>query len=79
MSSRRYELRVARWLSDHTRGAFSDLAVVHDLGLRVVSLHGVPDCGAGQGRGSSVLASSSTPRRRAFSTASLRELTPSLP
>ena len=29
MSSRRYEFRVAGWLSDHTRGAFSDLEVVH--------------------------------------------------
>lgn len=67
MSSRRYEFRVAGWLSDHTRGAFPDLevvdappetiiygdildeaqlhgvlAVMQDLGLRVVSLHEVP-------------------------------------
>ena len=68
MSSRRYEFRVAGRLSDHTRGAFSDLEVVQappetiiygdiadeaelhgvlariqDLGLRVVSLHEVPE------------------------------------
>ena len=68
MSSRRYEFRVAGWLSDRTRGAFADLVVVEappetiiygdildeaqlhgvlatiqDLGLRVVSLHEVPD------------------------------------
>jgi hypothetical protein len=68
VSWRRYEFRVAGWLSDHTRGAFSDLVVVNappetiiygdivdeaqlhgvlammqDLGLRVVSLHEVPD------------------------------------
>jgi hypothetical protein len=27
MSSRRYEFRVSGWLSDRTRGAFSDLVV----------------------------------------------------
>ena len=68
MSSRRYEFRVAGWLSDRTRGAFSDLEVIQappetiiygdivdeaqlhgvlalmqDLGLRIVSLHEVPD------------------------------------
>ena len=68
VSSRRYEFRVAGWLSDRTRGAFSDLEVIQappetiiygdivdeaqlhgvlalmqDLGLRIVSLHEVPD------------------------------------